>query len=261
VRITGARALGEDETLCVRKILACAARMEGRYGKGILAATLRGSRSAKISQFGLERLSTYGLLSNMTQDEILLYVDALVSAGALYVTGGNYPTVAITALGRDVMRERASVELALPPVAPAAAPSPYESRAARAASGAKVLNAPRVSTVDETYAFYEAGMTVEEISRERGIAEMTVEKHLAECILEGRPFDISRHVGERDRALIEEAVGRLGDERLKPLRDALPRHISYRMIRFVVADLQRRAAAAVATDVDAGRGQATEVAR
>jgi RecQ family ATP-dependent DNA helicase len=235
LQITGARALGEDETLCVRKILACAARMEGRYGKGILAATLRGSRSAKISQFGLERLSTYGILSNMTQDEILLYIDALVSAGALRVMGGTYPTVSITALGQDVMRERATIELALP-VAP-----PVSPRVSSATAPAKAVNAPRPSTVDETYAFYEAGMSIEEISVERRIAEMTVEKHLADCIVEGRPFDISRHVSASDRALIEEAVRRLGDERLKPLRDALPRHISYRMIRFVVADLQRAA--------------------
>jgi RecQ family ATP-dependent DNA helicase len=263
VQIREARALGQDETLCVRKILACAARMEGRYGKGILAATLRGSRSAKISQFGLQRLSTYGILSNMTQDEITLYIDSLVAAGALSVTGGNYPTVAITPLGKDVMRERASVELALPPVAAVAAPSPYEARGSRVAAEAKAkpVNAPRVSTTDETYAFYQTGMTVEEISRERGIAEMTVEKHLADCILEGRPFDISQHVNAPDRALIEEAVGRLGGERLKPLRDALPRHVSYRMIRFVVADLQRAAAVVAAAGGGAEREQASEAAR
>jgi ATP-dependent DNA helicase RecQ len=264
VRIREARPLGQDETLCVRKILACAARMGGRYGKAILAATLRGSRSAKISQFNLERLSTYGILSNMTQDEILLYVDALVAAGALSVTGGNYPTISITALGNDVMHERASVELALPSVAAAAQPSPSGSRAPRPVSGAGAraeVNAPRVSTIDETYAFYEAGMTIEEISRERGIAEMTVEKHLADCILEGRPFDISQHVNALDRALIEEAVRRLGGERLKPLRDALPRDISYRMIRFVVADMQRAAASVATTSVDAEHRRPSEVVR
>ncbi|MCA1567840.1 MAG: RecQ family ATP-dependent DNA helicase [Acidobacteria bacterium] len=263
VQVRKARALGEDETLCVRKILACVARMEGRYGKGILAACLRGSRSAKISQFKLQRLSTYGILSDMTQDEILLYIDALVAAGALRVTGDNYPTIALTALGNDVMRERASVELALPDVSRVAPPH-YHSRDSRVASGAgaKVINAPRVSTVDETYAFYETGMTIEEISEQRGIAEMTVEKHLADCILEGRPFDISRHVNAQDRALIEAAVNRLGGERLKPLRDALPRHVSYRMIRFVVADMQRASAVATAaTDARAERGQGSEVAR
>ena len=234
--VTEARALTEDERLVVRKILACAARMEGRFGKGLLAATLRGSRSAKITQAGLERLSTYGLLAEMTQDEILLYVDALVSAGAMRVTGGSYPTVALTALGSDVMRERAEVRLALPsPDPPAARPSALSTKTAAGAHG------KRVSTTDETYAFYEAGMTVEEICEQRGISEMTVEKHLADCIVEGRPFDLSRHVAAEDRELIEGAVAEIGADRLKPLRDALPRRITYRMIRFVVADLQRAA--------------------
>src|SRR5207253_7251361 len=105
----------------------------------------------------------------------------------------------------------------------------------------KPASAPRVGTVAETYAFYNAGMTIEEIAQERGLTVMTVEKHLAECILAGRTFDVARHVNGRDRTLIELAIERLGTERLKPLRDALPRHITYRMIRFVVADLQRAA--------------------
>jgi ATP-dependent DNA helicase RecQ len=242
--VTEARELSEDERLVVRKILACAARMEGRFGKGLLASTLRGSRSAKVTQVGLDRLSTYGLLSGMTQDEIVLYIDALVSAAALRVTGDNYPTVALTALGKDVMRERAEVRLALPPPAP---PAPSAPAAAARPSGlvAKTTAAhgKRVSTADETYAFYEAGMSVEEICAQRGISEMTVEKHLADCIVENRPFDLSRHVAAPDRKLIEHAVAEIGAERLKPLREALPRHITYRMIRFVVADLERAARA------------------
>ncbi|HVG28629.1 MAG TPA: RecQ family ATP-dependent DNA helicase [Pyrinomonadaceae bacterium] len=244
--VTEARELNEAERLCVRKILACAARMEGRFGKGVLAATLRGSRSAKITQTGLDRLTTYGILSDMTQDEIMLYVDALVAAGALRVTGGAYPTVQLTAAGSDVMRERAGVKLALPSFAPPtptpraqSASAPFSSGPAGAAAAAK-----RVSTVDETYAFYNAGMTIEEICEQRGLTAMTVEKHLADCITEGRPFDLSRHVSAADRALIERAVGQHGAERLKPLRDALPHHVTYRMIRFVVAELQRDAARA-----------------
>ncbi|HEX8160446.1 MAG TPA: RecQ family ATP-dependent DNA helicase [Pyrinomonadaceae bacterium] len=240
--VTEARELNEAERLCVRKILACAARMEGRFGKGVLAATLRGSRSAKIAQSGLDRLTTYGILSDLTQDEIMLYVDALVSAGALRVTGGAYPTVQLTAAGSDVMRERAQIKLALPSFAPAAqarAGSSSASFSSGATGAAAAATAKRVSTVDETYAFYNAGMTIEEICEQRGLTAMTVEKHLADCITEGRPFDLSRHVSEADRALIEQAVAQHGAERLKPLRDALPYRVTYRMIRFVVADLQR----------------------
>jgi ATP-dependent DNA helicase RecQ len=241
IAVAEPRELSDEETLTARKILACAARMGGRFGKGMLASTLRGSRSVKLSQAGLDQLSTYGILSGMTQDEILLYVDALVAAGCLHVNAGAYPTVAITQAGGEVMRERESVRLALPAPAydsPRAAHAP-----ARDSSPAtpRAAAAPKTNTVDETYALYEQGLTVEEICARRGLTEITVEGHLAACILEGRPFDVSQFVTPQDRAEIERAAARLGSERLKPLREALPRHITYRMIRFVVADLQRAA--------------------
>jgi RecQ family ATP-dependent DNA helicase len=254
IAVTEPRELSDEESLAVRKVLACAARMGGRFGKGMLASVLRGSRSAKLSQAGLDQLSTYGILSGMTQDEILLYVDALVAAGCLHVAGGAYPTVSITQLGNEVMRERASVRLALPalvyetaPVGPSSTRAASTSRRASSSSSDSPAPAPKVSTVDETYALYEQGLTVEEICQQRGLTEITVEGHLAACILEGRPFDISRHVSADARAQIEEAAARLGTGRLKPLREALPRHITYRMIRFVVADMQR--AAGLGTDV------------
>jgi ATP-dependent DNA helicase RecQ len=249
IAVTEPRDLSEEEALTVRKILACAARMGGRFGKGLLAATLRGSRSSKLSQSGLDQLSTYGILNGTTQDEILTYVDALVAAGCLHVTGGAYPTISITQTGNEVMRERATVRLALPaPTYGSALANPSSSRAASSTTRASTSSdtparaaAPKANTVDETYALYEQGLTIEEICAQRGLTEFTVEKHLADCILEGRAFDISRHVSDPDRALIKSAVARLGTERLKPLRESLPRHINYRMIRFVVADLQRAA--------------------
>jgi ATP-dependent DNA helicase RecQ len=238
IAVTEPRELSEDERLTVRKILACAARMGGRFGKGMLASALRGSRSAKLSQAGLDQLSTYGILSGMTQDEILLYVDALVAAGCLHVTGGAYPTISLTLTGGEVMRERATVQLRLPPLYTGPAYAPTSARAsARAAAPA----APKLNTVEETYALYEQGLTVEEICAQRGLTEITVEGHLADCILRGRPFEVARFVSAEDRAQIERAAAQLGTERLKPLREALPRHITYRMIRFVVADLQRAA--------------------
>ena len=132
VSITEARTLDEEESLRVRKVLACTARMQGRFGKGVLALTLRGSRSAKVTQAGLDRLSTYGILGDLTHDEIVTYIDALVAAGCLHVAPGTYPTVALTAFGGEVMREQATVKLALPEHTPAVAVAP------RVASGASV---------------------------------------------------------------------------------------------------------------------------
>jgi ATP-dependent DNA helicase RecQ len=241
LNVTQARALTDEESLLVRKILACAARMQGRFGKGLLASTLRGSRARNVLQAGLDELSTYGILDDMTQEELMIYIDALVAAGCLHVTGGAYPTVSLTALGGDVMRERASVELALPETALSALSTAGFNPTTVSAKTAK---AKAVSTVDETYALYQEGLSIEEICERRGLTEITVEKHLAECITQGRDFDISRYVNDSDRAQIENAIERLGTQLLKPLRDDLPFRINYRMIRFVLADVERAKAGA-----------------
>jgi ATP-dependent DNA helicase RecQ len=234
VGVTQARPLTDEESLLVRKILACAARMQGRFGKGLLAATLRGSRAKNVTQAGLNQLSTYGILDDMTQDELMIYIDALVAAGCLNVAGGTYPTVSLTPLGNDCMRERRSVQLALPQTFLSSIDT---SAAIKGVTSA--VNRKQVNTVDETYALYREGLTIEEIGERRGLTEITIEKHLADCIVRGLDFDLSRHVAERDRALIEVAIDQLGTQQLRPLRDALPSHINYRMIRFVVADVQR----------------------
>jgi ATP-dependent DNA helicase RecQ len=109
-----ARMPTDDELLRVRKILACAKRMNGRFGKKLLAGTLRGSAAKQILKAGLNELSTYGLLRDMAHDELELYIDALIDAGCLKVVGKQYPTVSTTELGDRVMREQAQVELCLP---------------------------------------------------------------------------------------------------------------------------------------------------
>jgi len=88
--------------------------MKGRFGKNVLAATLRGSASRNVLQAHLDQLSTYGLLKEMRQDEIMLFIEALVSARCLRINRGQYPTVSITDFGNLVMLEKEKVELCLP---------------------------------------------------------------------------------------------------------------------------------------------------
>jgi ATP-dependent DNA helicase RecQ len=75
------RTLNDDELLRVRKILACAKRMNGRFGKRMLVSTLRGSAAKQVLTAKLNELSTYGLLKDMANDEVETYVDALVTSG------------------------------------------------------------------------------------------------------------------------------------------------------------------------------------
>jgi ATP-dependent DNA helicase RecQ len=108
------RAVSDDELLRVRKILACAKRMNGRFGRKMLVSTLRGSAAKQVLTAHLNELSTYGLLKEMAQDELQVYVEALITADCLRVRGGAYPTISTTDLGDRVMREQAQITLAIP---------------------------------------------------------------------------------------------------------------------------------------------------
>jgi superfamily II DNA helicase RecQ len=110
---SSARSLNEAETVVVRKVLSCVARVNGRFGKGTIAAVLRGSSSKQVIEHGLDKLSTYGLLRAMTQDVIKAYIKALLEAGCITAGRGAYPTVSLTDFGREVMTARANVMLEL----------------------------------------------------------------------------------------------------------------------------------------------------
>jgi superfamily II DNA helicase RecQ len=213
------RALRDDENLRVRKILACATRMKGRFGKTMLAATLRGSAAKNVMQARLNELSTYGLLRDVPQDETLAYIDALCVAGCLRVSPGAYPTVSITDLGNRVMREQERLELALP-------------------EDVQVNDEDDgllPQTALQTYNLFRNGQSVAEIAAQRNLVANTIEGHLIECISSGLAVDIARLVSESDRSQIEKAIAEHGVEKLKPIRDSLPESITYNMIRFVVA--------------------------
>ena len=104
----------DKELLRVRKILACAKRMNGRFGRKLLVSTLRGSASKQVLTARLNELSTYGLLKEMSNDELQLYIDALIVARCLQVRPGAYPTISTTELGDRVMREQEKITLAIP---------------------------------------------------------------------------------------------------------------------------------------------------
>jgi len=108
------RALNPEELVVVQKILSCVARMNGRFGKGTVAAVLRGSRSSQVVQHKLDQLSTYALLQNMTLEDIAAFIKALIEAQCISVGRGLYPTVSLTDYGRDVMTAHAEVMLDLP---------------------------------------------------------------------------------------------------------------------------------------------------
>jgi ATP-dependent DNA helicase RecQ len=97
----------------------------------------------------------------------------------------------------------------------------------------------QVSPADETIRLLGEGKTFEQIAELRGRKPSTVVNMVADLIEKGRVEYKMEWVGEEDHKLIAEAIGRLGSQWLKPLRDALPEHITYDQIRLGVAWARR----------------------
>jgi superfamily II DNA helicase RecQ len=105
------RALTSAETLVVKKVLSCVARLNDRFGKGTIARVLAGSSSAEISTHGLGRIPTFGALGDMQLSEINQFIRALISAGCVEVNRAPYPILRLSEFGREVMSGRAEVFL------------------------------------------------------------------------------------------------------------------------------------------------------
>ena len=97
----------------------------------------------------------------------------------------------------------------------------------------------QVSPAEETIRLLGEGKSFEEIAQLRGRQLSTVVHMVADLIEKGRLDYRAEWVGEEAQRTIEEAIGRLGSQWLKPLREALPTEITYEQIRLVVA-LARR---------------------
>ncbi len=106
---------GPPPTAAIRMALSAIARGQSRFGKTIIAQMLCGSKSTKLSKFRLDRLSTFGLLSEFRQPEVSQLLDALVGVGfAEQVEVDRFrPIIQLTDRGVEVMGGRIEVEESL----------------------------------------------------------------------------------------------------------------------------------------------------
>jgi len=106
-----------DITLEAQKIFSCVARMKERFGAGLVADVLRGSKNKKIKELHLAGLSTYGLLADRATQEIKDLINLLAAEEYLCFSEGQYPVVKLTAKAWDVLRNKQQVwqKIHLPP--------------------------------------------------------------------------------------------------------------------------------------------------
>lgn len=103
-----------DERVVLQKILSGVARVDGRFGRGRVVQMLTGSQAREVIEAGLDQYSTYGILAEYGSEYVWALLESLIEAGCVEVSAGEYPTVRLTPLGREVMLNKTVVELAWP---------------------------------------------------------------------------------------------------------------------------------------------------
>ncbi len=98
-----------DITLEAQKIFSCIYRMRERFGIGLVAEVLKGSRKAKIRELCFDQLSTHGIMQEISLQEIKDLINRLVAEGYLQLSNGEYPVVKLLPNAILVLKGEAKV--------------------------------------------------------------------------------------------------------------------------------------------------------
>jgi ATP-dependent DNA helicase RecQ len=104
----------KDYTIEAQKMFSCIRRMKERFGLSMVAKVLKGSKSKKVLDLALDKLSTYGILNDYTEKDIQQFGLILQSEGYIdsYTSSkNNLPLIRLTEKAIQVLKGEQNVYL------------------------------------------------------------------------------------------------------------------------------------------------------
>jgi ATP-dependent DNA helicase RecQ len=98
-----------DMTLEAQKVLSCVYRTGQRFGVNMVIQVLRGSKNKKILDWKLNQVSTYGIITDMSEGGLRELTMNLIARGYLHMTTDTYPIVQLTQTSRAVLKGQEQV--------------------------------------------------------------------------------------------------------------------------------------------------------
>ncbi len=92
-----------------QKILSCIYRTNQRFGLTTVIQVLRGSKNKKLIQFGLDKVSTYGIMTDYSEIAVREITMTLVSKGYIHITADKFPILKLTSKAKEVLRNEVKV--------------------------------------------------------------------------------------------------------------------------------------------------------
>lgn len=100
-----------DVTDVAKKIIACVREMRGRYGMNVVAGTLVGANRAKLREYGVVAYSSYGILSELSEERVKKIMNQMLLEEYLAVTNDKYALLKLTSRSDEIVSGGAEVIL------------------------------------------------------------------------------------------------------------------------------------------------------
>jgi ATP-dependent DNA helicase RecQ len=103
-----------DATVHAQKVLSCVFRVGQRFGARHVVEVLRGAQTERMHSLGHDRLSTFGIGSDLSADAWLSVIRQLIHRGLLKQDITAYSALKLTEASWPVLRGESRLELAAP---------------------------------------------------------------------------------------------------------------------------------------------------
>lgn len=98
-----------DITLEAQKILSCIFRADERFGVSLIMQVLRGSKNKRVLQFGLDKISTYGIMKEYKEATIREIIMTLISRGYIITSLDKFPVLKLSNTSKEVLKGQVKV--------------------------------------------------------------------------------------------------------------------------------------------------------
>lgn len=93
-----------DMTLESQKILSCIYRTNQRFGVNVIIQVLRGSKNKKILDWNLDKVSTYGIITDQSEGGLRELIMNLIARGFIAMTTDKFPIIKLKESSRKVLK-------------------------------------------------------------------------------------------------------------------------------------------------------------
>ncbi|MCI9864320.1 DNA helicase RecQ [Rhizobium skierniewicense] len=124
-----------DGAIAAQKILSCVYRTGERFGQAYIISVLLGAEDERITRFGHDKISTYGIGKEHDNRTWRAILRQLIAARLIEVDLAGHGGLSISDTGRDFLREKPTLMLRKPQ-------APRKTSRDRQSSGAKTVDLP-----------------------------------------------------------------------------------------------------------------------